>query len=57
MKRNKRRAEGEKKHQILIEQFENSGSLNNSNYYKNPSRTDRNNQSKILQFTDKIDEF
>ena len=57
MKRNKRRAEGERKHQILIEQLENSNTLNNSDFYKNSERTDKNNQSKNLQFTDQIDEF
>ena len=57
MKRNKRKAEGERKHQILIEQLENFKKFNNSNLKNNSDKTDQNNQSKNLKFTDKIDEF
>ena len=56
IKRNKRKAEGDKKHQIIIEQLE-SSYISNSKHQQNYKEIDINFNSNGSKFTDKIDEF
>ena len=56
IKRNKRKAEGDKKHQIIIEQLENSY-ISNSKHHQNYYEIGINFNSNRSKFTDKNNEF
>ena len=57
MRRNKRKAEGDRKHQALIEQLNESYSVGDSNTRQKTDIIDMKTRGNGSDFTDKIDEF